>query len=377
MQSIKTVRSWELVTLDLMGPLESTAAGHTHLLTVVDHFTKFLLMIPLKQIRSVDIIAALETHVMCVFGPPAAILTDQGSMFQSKCFEEFCSYWGVDKRRTTAFHPQGNGLNERIHRTLRALLRANLCDNQEWDEIISHLALAYNGSQQASTGVSPHELLFGTPCRLSIDKTLQFPGEDYPTNVPEHLNNLKRNLELIQRLALDNLKKARQKQQKQYDKTSRPLEITVGQYAWLRTPPIGKKQLSPLWTGPYLIVAVNEVTAVIERNGLQYLTHKNRLKKFIGEYEAEASQHGSSYEPGQPPEEEDSPSEDSLSEDSTEEDSTEDEFNGDNPKRGNPDEEKEHRHSLPHMKKAATHPYNLRPRTNLNPPSFFRSHLNL
>ena len=135
------------------------------------------------------------------------------------------------------------------------------------------------------------------------------------------------------------------------------MELKVGDYAWLRAPPVGKKLLSPIWSGPYLVVHVNEVTVVIEKGKLQYLTHKNRLKKFLPGDEAEPSDDEETNVDEDP---------DSDEESDSEEDSYSNEDPGDEEEEeaanigGGGSERDEEWLSYPY--KRQPHPYNLRPR---------------
>ena len=68
----------------------------------------------------------------------------------------------IDKIRTTAFHPQTDGLVERVNRTLKSMLASYTNDNPtDWDNFLPYLTFAYNTSVQTSTNETPHYLLFG------------------------------------------------------------------------------------------------------------------------------------------------------------------------------------------------------------------------
>lgn len=59
---------------------------------------------------------------ICRFGVPESIHTNQGRSFDSTLFKEMCSVLGVEKTRTTPYHPQGDGMVERVNRSLVAML---------------------------------------------------------------------------------------------------------------------------------------------------------------------------------------------------------------------------------------------------------------
>jgi transposase InsO family protein len=68
-----------------------------------------------------------------LFGPPAALLTDQGTHFQNKLLDEFAKLFGINKYCTTAYHPLSNGSIERMHHTLTEYLRKYVENETEWN----------------------------------------------------------------------------------------------------------------------------------------------------------------------------------------------------------------------------------------------------
>ena len=68
--------------------------------------------------------------------------------------------------RTTPYHPQTDGLDERFNQTLKAMLRKTVNQvGKDWDRLIPNLLFAYWEVPQASTGFSPFELLYGQKVR--------------------------------------------------------------------------------------------------------------------------------------------------------------------------------------------------------------------
>ena len=49
-------------------------------------------------------------------------LTDQGAQFESKLFKEICMLLDIDKKRSTGFHHQTSGIQERFNRTIEDML---------------------------------------------------------------------------------------------------------------------------------------------------------------------------------------------------------------------------------------------------------------
>ena len=94
---------------------------------------------------------------MAVFGAPAKLLSDRGVNFTSIRVEELCAALGIQKCRTTAYHAQYNRQVEHFNK------------KAQWEQCLPELLQAYNSTQSAVTGYSPHYLMFGRHPRLPVD----------------------------------------------------------------------------------------------------------------------------------------------------------------------------------------------------------------
>ena len=116
---------------------------------------------------------------------PESLHSDQGKQFESTLFQEMCKMLGIQKTRTTPYHPQSNGLVERVNRTIQNVLAAYVSDHQrDWDCYLAQTQLTNNTSQHSSTGYTPHFLLFGREARLPLSVLVDPPA---PPQVPETL----------------------------------------------------------------------------------------------------------------------------------------------------------------------------------------------
>ncbi|GFN87763.1 hypothetical protein PoB_001426900 [Plakobranchus ocellatus] len=111
--------------IDLVGPLPPSE-GFTHLLTIIDRTSRWPEVIPLSGTSSTDCAKALIRNWISRFRVPLDITSDRGTQFSSTLWGEIANQLGVQLHRTTAYHPQSNGLVERLHRTLKAALKSRL-----------------------------------------------------------------------------------------------------------------------------------------------------------------------------------------------------------------------------------------------------------
>ncbi|GFT53013.1 transposon Tf2-8 polyprotein [Trichonephila clavipes] len=107
--------------VDFIGPLPSTNKSYQHIFTVVDAFTKFTWLYPVKTVSAESALEKLKQQQKN-FGNPIRIISDRGSAFTSKLFNDYCDEENIQHLQIATGVPRGNGQVERIHRTLIPVL---------------------------------------------------------------------------------------------------------------------------------------------------------------------------------------------------------------------------------------------------------------
>ena len=177
----------ERIAIDVVGPLPESKSGNKVIVVVVDYFTKWVeaFALPIQEAELVT--ERLVENVICRFGVPHEIHSDQGRNFESRVFQETCRLMGIMKTRTTPFNPKSDGLVERMNRTLVQII-SKLIDpdrNQDdWDEPIAYALMAYRSSVQQSTGETPNMMMLGREIELPLDVIIEkVPGEEIAETV--------------------------------------------------------------------------------------------------------------------------------------------------------------------------------------------------
>ena len=154
-------RPWEMIAVDILQvPVSSN--NNRYLLVIQDYFTKWVEAIPLPDQTAKRITSEL-VHVFAKYGLPTTLHSDQGRNFESSILHQTLEAFGIKKSRTTAYHPEGDGMVERFNRTLLQLLRTYTEKQEEWERYLPFVLFAYRAAVHSSTGVSPFELMFGRP----------------------------------------------------------------------------------------------------------------------------------------------------------------------------------------------------------------------
>lgn len=141
--------------IDLRGPFHTTARGSMYVMVMIEHFSKWLIVIPLPT-KSGECTAAPFAMVLGFYSAPAQIITDQGTEFDG-AFQQVGHAGHIEHRRTSPSHLQADGVAERavqtVKRSLRRLITAQPNRQCVWDSLLPSFMLAYNTTRQESTGL--------------------------------------------------------------------------------------------------------------------------------------------------------------------------------------------------------------------------------
>ena len=139
-----------------------SSSGNKYVVVMIEHFSKWIELVAIPAKKSHHTAAALR-GVLCRYGAPAEVLTDQGEEFQGE-FGDLLSKLLIDHRLTSRDHPQSDGLAERMVQTIKEALRKFVLKSNRrlWDVQLCWIAMGYRMSRQRSlAGYSPYFLLFG------------------------------------------------------------------------------------------------------------------------------------------------------------------------------------------------------------------------
>ncbi len=176
MQIVRSGYPFERIAIDILGPLPQTAKGNKYVVVISDYFTKWTEALPLSNMEACTVAKVLVDEVLCRFGIPQTIHSDQGRQFESNLFQEMCKLFGIEKTRTTPYHPQSDGMVERFNRTLATMLTAYVSTNQtDWDDQLSYVLMAYRSAEHETTGMSPNMLMFGREVSTPLDLMFELP----------------------------------------------------------------------------------------------------------------------------------------------------------------------------------------------------------
>ena len=251
LQPISVQNKFEIVGIDILGPIKSTKNGNRNIICATDYLTRWVETRAIPDAKAPTVAKFILEQIICRHGAPTKFLSDRGRVFQSEIVTELIKIMGSSSSFTTAFHPQTDGLVERFNGTVINMLSLYTSSAQDdWDEYLSHVTFAYNTSRQETTKLSPFELLYNRKAMLPTE--IELTG-GFKTNTVSDIAH--RWLE-AQEIARKNTENRQKKDKIRYDAKHREVNYNVGDKVKLRMfiRQVGKSdKLQPKYYGPYVV----------------------------------------------------------------------------------------------------------------------------
>ena len=280
--------AFQRLAVDVLGPLPVTWSGNRYIVVFMEYLTKWPEIFPDKNADAITIAKLLTEEIIPRHGAPRTLLSDRGKNFLSSLVLEVCKLYSIKKLNTTAYHPQTDGLVEKMNSTLCQTLSMFVSKHQkDWDIFIPAALMAFRTSPCAATGESPFYLLYRREPLLPMDVSL-LPPTDPTSSIAEHRRRIVTQIELAQQLAKENIMRAQQTMKKRYDERSQPPGFIAGDKVWVFTPKTFKGLSNKLlhnYNGPYRVVeqlsAVHYRLRTCTNKPVSTTVHANRMKRFI------------------------------------------------------------------------------------------------
>ena len=244
---------------------------HEFLIVFVDCYSWYTILVPASNHTANTVSDALLRHVVPYFRTPSRLLSDRGRGFVGEVWNKLTHSLGIQRLLTSPYHPEGNSINERSHRTKNNMLRARLLDgtpSRTWVDQIPGIMLALNAMAHKPNGFSASMIATGREPTLPPDlesNACASPSLDDPASYVEALKKL--------------LSPTHQQM------ASPPAPAATNPYCEgslifvLTTPPERTKKLAPRWKGPFVVKRIPNPYQVVYEDGLSWRTiHVNHAK---------------------------------------------------------------------------------------------------
>ena len=237
----------------------------------VDCFSRYSILAPASNHTANTVSEALLRHVVPYFGTPCRLLSDRGREFVGEVWAGLTRSLGIQRLLTSPYHPEGNSIKERSHRTINNMLLARLLEglpSQKWVDEIPGIMLTLNTMVHEPHGFSASMIATGREPTLPPDlegEACASPSLEDPASYVEIVK---------QRLALTH-----------QQMTPPPAPVAINPYHEgslifvMTTPPERSSKLTPWWKGPFFVKRVPNAYQVTYEDDLVWRTvHINHVK---------------------------------------------------------------------------------------------------
>jgi Reverse transcriptase (RNA-dependent DNA polymerase)/RNase H-like domain found in reverse transcriptase len=258
--------------------------------------SKFTEAIPIKNLTAKATCEALRQIFEKYSFICDVIISDNATNFTAEFTELFYKTFGIEARRATPGHPQGNATVERQIQTVKRMLRHIFTSNKprEWHNRLPQLLWAYNSMTHDTTGISPVELLYGRPPRGPLHvlhdtwtNTNSTRANKQTRSAEQYLSALKEDLRQANAIATKFAEKQQQSYTNQYNKHAKIKKFEPADLV-LILEKSSTNTMKSQWKGPAVITAIvsDNSYLVTQENGSSRVIHANDLRKFHSRVDA-------------------------------------------------------------------------------------------
>jgi hypothetical protein len=292
LQTYRVGATMDRVSIDLVGPFHpATRRGNTIILTVTDQYSRWLECFPLRRATAPEI-ARRVVDFVCRLGLPLELHSDQGKNVDGEVMREVCKLLGIRKTHTTAYHPAGNSITERINGPIKRALSSFVNSRaNDWDDHLPAICMSLRSVVNRTLGETPNIMMLGRQIRVPLNLWVGEPPEvQYEVMSPsEYVVALAEAMREAQTAVSEQLDAKYEYQKRHYDRNVRPQTYTVGQACWLRMFPNIRgrsKSLIPPWEAVWILVKKLSAVHYMIRKTLKsrtHVVHGDRLRVFFGD----------------------------------------------------------------------------------------------
>ncbi|VFQ99465.1 unnamed protein product [Cuscuta campestris] len=152
---------------------ELIGRNNTYLVVAIDYFTKWVEAAPVPTITAEQMTKFVSKQILCRFGVPQQIITDNGTQFEAGGFNEFLQSWGIKHSYAAVGYPQTNGQVENTNRTIMDGLKKKIMEcKSAWVEEVPYILWTYRTTPRKATCETPFSLTYGFEARAPAETSL-------------------------------------------------------------------------------------------------------------------------------------------------------------------------------------------------------------
>ncbi|VFQ90231.1 unnamed protein product [Cuscuta campestris] len=248
--------------IDIVGAFPKGVGQARGIVVAIDYFTKWVEAEPLAGITRRQMIGFVGTNILCRFGVPKQIISDNGTQFEEAEFQDFLKTWGIQHTKVSVAYLQANGQVENVNRTIiNGIKKKLLSEGSKWVDELPRILWTYRTTPRRATGDTPFGLAYGFEARapaeavIPIRREIEYDPEVNEQNQAVELNFVEERRDEA-RIRAENY---RRQVKSYFDSRVKPRAFQVGDYVPRKrekSQPTKGGKLAKKYEGPYIIKAV-------------------------------------------------------------------------------------------------------------------------
>lgn len=278
--------------IDIIGKITPKGTGgHEYVLVAVDYFTKWVEAASYAKITAKHVAKFIISNIICQYGIPHEMISDQGSHFKAEVEELFEKY-KIQHHQSSPYRPQANRAVEAVNKTITTIIEKMATNYRDWPNKLHFALWGYRTSIRTATGATPYSLVYGTEAVLPAEIAVPSLRIVAESEIPEADWAKARYDELVgmdeRRLkALHNIQQYQKRIAKAFNKKVKPRDIKEGDLVLKqRRAPIQdpRGKFRPNWEGPFIVKSITPRGAVrlVKEDGVELYNYTNldQLKRY-------------------------------------------------------------------------------------------------
>ena len=277
----------EVIAYDV-ATLPWATSDHRYFLLLVDLFSKYIELVPMADQESETISNAIQNGWIYRHGPPVTVLSDQGPNVDGSHIRETLAKYGINKLRSSPYHPAGDGQSERgiqsVKQIMRCLLEERNLSKDSWPSLLPQVSYILNCIPNSSTGFSPFRIMYGIDPKPLSMATLDKEVQGHYYSVIEWIEENQRLEGMVNEEVEENLVQACHRMKSIYDTGKKDSEIRPRDYVLVRVH-TRKSGLDRQFEGPYTVLQHKGPLVLIRyikgKRASNKWIHLNRCKQYM------------------------------------------------------------------------------------------------
>ena len=219
--------------------------------------SRYIEIAPMKDQEAPTIKAALLQHWIYRHGKFQTALSDQARNVHGSTVWKLCEQLNIEKKHSSPYHPEGDGMAERaigtVKTTIRCVLQEENVSKYRWPDVLQQVAFLFNASKCSSTGLTPYQVMYGEKPVLPL--TIMQSSTEGTTTIKEkeYVEELKAALEDTWEKVGERIVTEKEKRAKFYNAGKRTKNAVEGDFVYVKNQR-RCSSLDPLYLGPYKVI---------------------------------------------------------------------------------------------------------------------------